>query len=786
MRMKNTVSERVKEKREEIKRGGSLIFRRFFERYSEMLSRDLERETFSRRERIRLFAVSVGLTLLGFLFSFVELGEGCYPVSIALICASGVRRHRDGFSPRLCLALAVGAVAFSTLFMKSSGVLYFAVLVTVFVIRGAITKGGFDERCASRVLTSFFTSLLIGVMYSLISDFSLLSLVTLATLVTVTPIFTYLITPLFDSIGLKRMDSRFSVRVGIGWLTVAFIGILALRDFTVIGLSIPTLLSFCVTLCVAKAFGTAWGGAVGVALGIASSPSVAAVLGAVGIVSGLLFPTDLYALLASIPVSVAVSVFVGGTQGFLSTVPEVMSGFLIMWPLLLKIPMRSQKIVERPSSLAMVGSTDVSERLERLSGVFSGLSEAFYAVCTSSVKLDSEKVKSLVESACNGVCATCSASAMCWGKRWRDTKGVLDSIAETIEKKGEVSSDELPEYFRSRCVKSDAICEAVNRVCSAYAREGLEGANRTVGEYRTVSKLLKSTADMFSGYPERSEELAKRVSELLDKLGIKYSYVEAWGMPNTVIDAVGVRMEQVPLSAVELVGIFENVLKLRLSEPEFILEGTPTMRLKRRRAIVLECAKSTCSKKGESVSGDTVTFFENGNGRFYSLICDGMGSGSDAAITSRLASVFLEKLLRCVQDTGVTVELVNRMLLCREDECFTTLDLLEIDLYEKTASFIKAGASASFVFRDGKCYRVNSQTPPAGIIHDLKAEQTTVHLRGGDTVILLSDGILDADDEPELINGSSSEISQELLRRSLLRYSARDDMSVAVIKVLEN
>ena len=77
MRMKNTVSERVKEKREEIKRGGSLIFRRFFERYSEMLSRDLERETFSRRERIRLFAVSVGLTLLGFLFSFVELGEGC-------------------------------------------------------------------------------------------------------------------------------------------------------------------------------------------------------------------------------------------------------------------------------------------------------------------------------------------------------------------------------------------------------------------------------------------------------------------------------------------------------------------------------------------------------------------------------------------------------------------------------------------------------------------------------------------------------------------------------------
>jgi stage II sporulation protein E len=225
---------------------------------------------------------------------------------------------------------------------------------------------------------------------------------------------------------------------------------------------------------------------------------------------------------------------------------------------------------------------------------------------------------------------------------------------------------------------------------------------------------------------------------------------------------------------------------LELGSPSFEVEkGVTSMILQARRKLSVEGALQNLSADG-GVSGDTVNLFTNRKDYFYSLICDGMGSGSDAAITSRLASVFLERLLRCVQDTGVTVELVNRMLLCREDECFTTLDLLEVDLYEKTASFIKAGASPSFVFRDGKCYRVNSQTPPAGIIHDLKAEQTTVHLRDGDTVILLSDGILDSDEEPELINASSSEIAQEILRRSLLRYSARDDMSVAVIKVLEN
>ena len=184
-----------------------------------------------------------------------------------------------------------------------------------------------------------------------------------------------------------------------------------------------------------------------------------------------------------------------------------------------------------------------------------------------------------------------------------------------------------------------------------------------------------------------------------------------------------------------------------------------------------------------------MTFFENDNGNFYSLVCDGMGSGREAAITSRLASVFLEKLLRCTDDRGVTLEMVNRMLVNRDGECFTTLDLLEVDLYEKKAAFIKAGAAPSYILRDGKYYKVNSETPPAGIIDDLRAEETSVQLRGGDVIILVSDGILDSSDtlitEPDP-NLSSSGMSHLILSDALSRFSARDDMSVAVIRVFED
>ena len=804
--MKNAIREKISEKQEtkkkrqfkispQLKKAYSGIVKRaerIFEKSSDMLTEELERETVSIKERAKILLISLGLSLIGVFISCCAMGESCYPIAVALLCALGTRAQQEGFVPRFYIALSLGAVSASTLFMGSAGVLYFSVLVSVFIIRGVLTSFSFNESSTTRVITAFFTGLIIGTMNLLICDFSLMSSVSFASILILAPIFTYLFIPLFDRIGKKNPDSRFLQHFTVGSLAVVFITVLSLGEIKIFGLSLSFILSFSLTLGMSKRFGSMTAGAVGAVLGIAcNSPVAVGVLGGVGVVSALLFPHDLYALLASLPVSVVISIFLGGTKGFLACTPEIMASFLIMWPVLLKIPMNSPKISEqrlRPR----LGGVNFGERLERMSGAFSSLSEVFFAVCETAAEPDAEKIRGVVENACNGICATCSASGMCWGKRWRDTNGIIDGVSEQMIKNGCVTLEDFPEYFRQRCVKAEILCDAVNKSCNLYGKEkgSLERANLIAGEYRTVSKLLKSAADIFSKYPERHEEMSKRVSCVLDKLGIEYDFVEVWGGRSTVIDVIGASCEKIPLSTLELIGIFENVCDLKLEEPEFIVsEETPVMRLKRRRAIHLECSKKSCSKKGESTSGDTVTFFENDNGNFYSLVCDGMGSGREAAITSRLASVFLEKLLRCTDDRGVTLEMVNRMLINREGECFTTLDLLEIDLYDKKAAFIKAGAAPSYILREGKYYKVNSQTPPAGIIDDLRAEETSVQLRDGDVLILVSDGILDSFDAlPVEVDASqsSSEISHTILSQALSRFSARDDMSVAVIRVFDD
>jgi stage II sporulation protein E len=249
------------------------------------------------------------------------------------------------------------------------------------------------------------------------------------------------------------------------------------------------------------------------------------------------------------------------------------------------------------------------------------------------------------------------------------------------------------------------------------------------------------------------------------------------------------------VSAERITSELEKACGFSLSGPEFLNpQDMPIMRLRRKNRLSLECARSTCGKNGESVIGDSVTFFENEDGFFYSLICDGMGSGRDAAIASRLASVFLEKLMSVGGPKGATLEMLNSFLIARSDECFTTVDLLEVDLISAEACFIKAGAAPAFVVRGSRIFKVNSATPPAGIIYNMTAEQTRLILKEGDVIVMLSDGLCDAQTDPsecpwlmDLIGFGAdslpSEMAEKIMEAASSQHLRTDDMTVAVIRV---
>ncbi len=162
----------------------------------------------------------------------------------------------------------------------------------------------------------------------------------------------------------------------------------------------------------------------------------------------------------------------------------------------------------------------------------------------------------------------------------------------------------------------------------------------------------------------------------------------------------------------------------------------------------VEYAGRQITKENEDYCGDSVSFAESDEGYSYCFICDGMGSGREAALTARICRIFLEKMLACGNKKSTTLEMLNMIIAGKGVECFATVDLLEVDLMLGTASFIKSGATPSYVIRGESLFKIASSTAPIGIMPRLVAEMTEFDLRDGDIIVLSSDGIA-ANDTPD-------------------------------------
>ena len=105
-------------------------------------------------------------------------------------------------------------------------------------------------------------------------------------------------------------------------------------------------------------------------------------------------------------------------------------------------------------------------------------------------------------------------------------------------------------------------------------------------------------------------------------------------------------------------------------------------------------------------------------------------------------------------------------------------------------SFIKSGAAPSFVIRGTTVHRLQAGTVPIGIIRALDAQESEFLLKAGDTVVMVSDGILQEDPECDWIMSylqDASSRSPEELVYEICRHAAEcerhDDCSAVVLRI---
>lgn len=224
---------------------------------------------------------------------------------------------------------------------------------------------------------------------------------------------------------------------------------------------------------------------------------------------------------------------------------------------------------------------------------------------------------------------------------------------------------------------------------------------------------------------------------------------------------------------------------------DLTLRAIPAVRT---RPLAYEVGTSLRPKRGETVSGDSCIFFESDSGRMlYLLLSDGMGCGRDAQAESSTAVRLLERFLRSDVPAEAALQTLNAAFSLRSEEGggFTTIDLLAVDLYTAEAILYKYGAAPSFLRQDGQVRRISGASLPAGLEPVVDSPDVTrLHLHGGATLVMTSDGISETENDrwmQKLLQQSGRQNPRALaalfMVDSLPHGGEQDDCTVMVLSI---
>ena len=204
-----------------------------------------------------------------------------------------------------------------------------------------------------------------------------------------------------------------------------------------------------------------------------------------------------------------------------------------------------------------------------------------------------------------------------------------------------------------------------------------------------------------------------------------------------------------------------------------------------------------------AVSGDAAYACSLPDGRLAFILSDGMGKGMKAAAESQAVVRKLSQLLKKGVTPSRAIKMVNKELVGEsvhsgsKNDIFATVDLALIDKERGQAHFYKMGAASSYIIRNKSLRKIEHGALPIGIVDNVKARQMVIRLFPGDVLVMVSDGITEADRndlEAKWLQSYLLEVGEDIGPRNMAsqianlaesKYSAtkKDDISVIVLRI---
>lgn len=759
--------------------------------------RDVKNKSLDKKPAVKA-AVSL---VVGFLLMnpFV-LGE-LSPFAIAFVAAT-----QGACSVTSAIGVSIGALVF---FDGASTVRYIASVMLCVLITSVCNRYLNEKfRKISIYINAFISLFAIGTSINVATVFDTEIFVTTTYEAVLCCIGSFVFDKGVELIFSRKEVCKFTTSEFIVVIT-AFCTILTpLYKYTIFEFS-PIGILFALIILVSGKLKNGIGGAVagicmGVAIGLNGSIGyMSAGYALAGLLCGELSRKDKLYGVAGYMVPIAVAAFIDGSVKAYVTIAEG----AVACTVFLIVPENffaklSEKInVPTPVYVSNDNSRMLSKRLSDASSAIVQVSDCVDTVQKTLASTQTDKLTQIIRITWDNVCAECELKDSCRDEVKTPSKETIDKIAYALKNHATIDETKFPKKFPSSCYSFDTMCNELQKKYINYlASVSASGkVNQMQGllsdQFKSIADILKEIACDFDEKINLNPEIADICTAEAQEAGL--SVFSA----NSVTDKFGrfqISLEVMrPRDNFNISRFTENLsiaTGTRLALPE-IEEDDNSCVMNFSQSILygVEVGAFSRSMDDVQVCGDYYQSFRDSNSRIISVLSDGMGTGSRAAVDSAMAAELFSKLVKSGLSFDCALPIANSALLVKSaDESLATLDVVCIDLYSGRTDFMKAGAAATFIKHREKVAALEQASLPIGILRDVSFSKAVARLGAGDIVLMVSDGVLGncngwIQQELKLWDRSRHprELAEFIVNSACERKmgSHRDDMTAVVIYI---
>ncbi|MTI68049.1 MAG: stage II sporulation protein E [Firmicutes bacterium] len=753
--------------------------------------------------------------LISFLISRANVMNGLTPFGLAFL-ASLLVKNKTSIIFFIISSLGVFSIHGLNSFK------YLLPIVILFLFSNFIKD---NKRLTTFKMASLSSLILIVVrlVFLMLSDYLLYDLVMIGfegvIVFSLTFIFTYSI-----SIILNLNENSFTNEELISGAIMLSLVVAGIGQASIFTLSIKEIIVVMIIISFAYIKGPSMGAAVGITIGLVISmnstnmPIMVSALGLSGLLSGLFKELGkIGSSLGFVVGSSIMSLYIGGITEFSIGFKETILAsimFIILINILYKYEEKIPILNTSTNSVDKVYAKRIKDmtykRLKEFSSVFEELGLTFKKVSQRENVIEQKDISDFVDSIVCDVCKDCSLYRFCWEEDFYSTYQSFFDLMSIIELNGNIGEKLLPKSIKKRCMKHHDIIEKANYIFDLYKlnykweNKILESRQLVSEQLEGVSKIIKELAGEIYSDIEFKEDVEKAIySELKNKnISVKDIIVT-----ESEEEKFEILIDAKPDGDIEkyidkISKIISKSVGFKLARDKFSYsEIINNKRIKfklikaNRYGAVTKVAKAQDSFN--YISGDSYTFGEKQN-NYFAVVSDGMGIGQKANQESSIAISLLEKFLEAGFDKELALKTINSVLLLKSnDEMSTTIDMSIIDLYSGKGQFIKIGSASTFIKRKNKVDIIDANSLPVGILKDVDFNIYEKDLEDGDFIIMMSDGVLDANENSEdkeqwikeviknIKSVNPQVIADKIITQALSVSSleTKDDMTVLVTKI---